>query len=222
MALGRNPTSRTSKFQDAEKIIGLEHSLFALDRLTETQSESDAALVAAYQHGELDAFRRLYEAHKNRVYSIALYFFRGDTASAEDATQDVFVKLHGTLGSFQSKSEFKTWLYQMVSNACIDELRKRRRLVRLEMLDIGVNSNEDESFTKTDLQSAVRDAINTLTEDARLAVLMKYFEELSYDEMAVAMKCRKGTVASRLNRALRSLADKLAFLNTCKPECDKE
>src|ERR671938_570900 len=86
------------------------------------------AVIEACKLGDRDAFRLLFERHKDRVYSVALYFFGGDEALASDVTQQVFLKLFTRIRQFQGESEFTTWLYRLTTNACLDERRKRRRV----------------------------------------------------------------------------------------------
>lgn len=86
-------------------------------------------VIVACQRGDRDAFRLLFEAYKNRVYSIALYFFGGDEALAADVTQQVFLKLFTRITQFRSESEFTTWLYRVSKNTCVDEQRKSRRFL---------------------------------------------------------------------------------------------
>src|ERR687890_2314253 len=93
------------------------------------EREARAHVIEACRRGERDAFRRLFETHRDRVYSVALYFFGGDEATASDVTQQVFVKLFDKIGQFHGDAEFTTWLYRMATNACIDEQRKRRRFL---------------------------------------------------------------------------------------------
>ena len=90
------------------------------------------AVIEACKQGDRDAFRRLFERHKDRVYSIALYFFGGDEATAADVTQQVFLKLFTRIKQFQGESEFTTWLYRLTTNACVDEQRKRRRVQQFD------------------------------------------------------------------------------------------
>lgn len=164
-------------------------------------------LIAACRQGDREAFRRLFETYKDRVYSMAVYTLGGDQAAAEDVTQEVFLRVFTHIGQFRGEADFATWLYRMVANACIDELRKRRRLVPLDTLpERATASHEAESETR----EAVHSALAELSPELRSAVLLKYFEELSYDEMAEVLDCPKGTIASRLHRGLKLLARKLA------------
>jgi RNA polymerase sigma factor (sigma-70 family) len=86
------------------------------------------AVIEACKQGDREAFRRLFERHKDRVYCVALYFFGGDEATAADVTQQVFLKLFTRIDQFQGEAEFTTWLHRLTTNACVDEQRKRGRV----------------------------------------------------------------------------------------------
>src|SRR3984893_10362671 len=90
----------------------------------------DAGVIRACQEGDREAFRLLFEAYKDRVFSIACYSL-GNEAAADDVTQQIFVKLFTRIGQFRGESEFTTWLYRLVINSCLDERRKQRRLLPL-------------------------------------------------------------------------------------------
>src|SRR5881396_1135356 len=92
----------------------------------------DDRTLEACQRGDPEAFRLLFEAHKDRVYSIALCFFDGDETAAKDITQEVFLKLMTFISQFQNRSEFSTWLHRIVTNACLDRKRALRRFLSLE------------------------------------------------------------------------------------------
>jgi RNA polymerase sigma-70 factor (ECF subfamily) len=178
--------------------------------------EEEGRLIQACQQGDRESLRLLYETYQRKVYSIALYFFHGDEATAEDVTQEVFLRLFTRLDQFRKESGFNTWLYRLVSNACIDEMRKRKRWVPMAEL----NEVEDEiapalgieTFFRYERSEAIQAALAELKPELRLTLLLRYFEDLSYEEMAVILGCSKGTVASRLNRSHKLLARKLAPL----------
>jgi RNA polymerase sigma-70 factor (ECF subfamily) len=186
--------------------------------VTVTDEEQDVtpALVEACRRGDRDAFRLLYEGHKDRVYSIALYFFHGDRATAADVTQHVFLKLLDSIGQFRGDSAFSTWLYRFVVNACVDRTRTagaRARAVDAAILDtIARPASQEEALAGKETARAVQAAISALAPKVRIAILLRYFDELSYEEMAAALKCSIGTVASRLNRGHAILARSLAPL----------
>ena len=174
----------------------------------------DEGTIESCQSGDTEAFRLVYERYKDRVYSIAICFFEGDEATARDITQQVFLKLMTNISKFENRSEFSTWLYRVVTNACLDRKRSLRRL-----LFFG-NSNEievrdkrrslEDAFAHREIEASIRVAVGALRPKLRIAILLKYFEDLSYEEMAKVLGCSKGTVASRLNRAHQILARKLA------------
>ena len=181
-----------------------------------SERDARAHVIEACRRGERDAFRQLFETYKDRVYSVALYFFGGDEATAADITQQVFLKLFSSIGQFQGESEFTTWLYRMATNACIDEQRKRGRFLPLDedakVEPRGEKKTQADAAESRDVSERVKEAVASLRPKLRAAILLKYFEELSYEEIAEALQCSKGTVASRLNRGHKALANKLGHL----------
>ena len=88
--------------------------------------ESSPEIVASCRAGDRDALRVLYDMYKDRVYSVALYFFHGDESLAADVTQQVFLKVITSVAQFKGDAEFSTWLYRLVVNACQDAARRRK------------------------------------------------------------------------------------------------
>ena len=175
----------------------------------------DDQIIAACQGGDPEAFRLVYETYKDRVYSIALVFFDGNESSAKDITQQVFLKLMTNISKFESRSQFYTWLYRLVTNACLDRKRALRRFLLFGSTEVEVRDKRrsvEETYIQRELEASVRTAISGLKPKLRIAILLKYFEDLSYDEISAALGCSKGTVASRLNRGHQILARKLAHL----------
>jgi RNA polymerase sigma-70 factor, ECF subfamily len=173
------------------------------------------AVIEACRAGDRDAFRQLFERHKDRVYSIALYFFGGDEATAHDVTQQVFLKLFTRLGQFRGESEFSTWLYRVTTNACLDERRRRRRFLpfgEAPLPEPKVGGGQERRVAGSELEGAVARAVASLRPKLRVVMLLKYFEELTYEEIAAALGCSTGTVASRLNRGHKILARRLGHL----------
>ena len=174
------------------------------------------AVIEACRQGDRDAFRLVYEAYKDKVYSMALYFFHGDAAMAADVTQQVFLKLLRNIGQFRGDSGFSTWLYRLVVNACVDTGRRRgarARAIDAAMLDsLPAAGSHEDMFASAQTAAAVRAAVSSLAPKIRLAILLRYFEDLSYAEMAHVLKCSVGTVGSRLSRGHEILARVLAPL----------
>ena len=181
-----------------------------------TEKIINGQVIEACQQGDRDAFRILFESYKDRVYSIAVYSAGGDLSIAEDVTQQIFLKLFTAIKQFRGDSEFATWLYRMVVNACMDERRRRRRLFSWNAEDVkkepATRKSQERQYDREQLGAAVRGAVNQLKPKFRLPILLKYVEGLSYEEIASVMGCSKGTVASRLNRGHAQLARKLGHL----------
>jgi RNA polymerase sigma-70 factor (ECF subfamily) len=182
-------------------------------RMSERQSEAD--LIEACRQGDRAAFHMLFEAYKDRVFSIA-YNFSGNDATASDVTQQVFLKLFTSINQYRQDAQFTTWLYRIVANACVDEQRKRRRFVPfspdVEVKDMPARGSQEDRFYRRELADSVRGAISELSPKLRMPILLKYVEGLSYEEIAEALGCSIGTVSSRLNRGHKELARKLSHL----------
>jgi RNA polymerase sigma-70 factor (ECF subfamily) len=181
-----------------------------------TQQEITPEILDGCRRGDREAFRLLYEAYKDKVYSIALYFFHGDAATAADVTQQVFLKLMGNMRQFRGDSSFSTWLYRFVVNACVDRTRRagaRAPQADPEVLErLPALESPEDAFASAETAHTVQAAVAALAPKVRIAILLRYFEDLSYAEMADVLKCSMGTVASRLSRGHEILARALAPL----------
>jgi RNA polymerase sigma-70 factor (ECF subfamily) len=186
--------------------------------VTPGDREVGADILEACRCGDREAFQALYEAYKDKVYSIALYYFHGDRNAASDVAQQAFLKLYTSIGQFRGQSEFSTWLYRLVVNACTDAKRKyKTQVVPVERSALealagkgSVGGSQEEHFEREQMAKSVRGAVSALPPKFRLAILLRYFEGMSYDEMGKALNCSMGTVASRLSRGHRLLAGMLA------------
>ncbi len=184
-----------------------------LARVTKNPPQND--LIAECRKGNREAMHALFMEHQRRVYSIALSFFGGDSDRASDVTQQVFLKIF-TKMSFRGDAEFTTWLYRMTVNACIDETRKVRRLFGLAdwftVAEPVVKTSLDEKIRLREIAAEVQTVIGSLEPKYRLPLVLKYVEELSYQEIADVLDCSIGTVSSRLNRGHKMVAAKLEHL----------
>jgi len=180
------------------------------------RDEVGAEIIDRCRRGDRDAFRALYDAHKDQVYSIALYFFHGDAATASDVTQQVFMKLMTEIARFRGDSRFSTWLHRLVVNACLDGQRRAKSgAVATDPVVLDARARpavHEEDFERARLARSIQTAIDHLPPQFRMVILLRYFDDLSYEEIAGALNCSIGTVASRLNRGHRLLAETLAPL----------
>ena len=175
--------------------------------------EVSAEILESCRQGDRDAMRVLYEAYKDRVYSISFYFFHGDAAAASDVTQQVFLKLITGMGQFRGDANVSTWLYRLVVNTCVDRTRRagsRSRMAEPVELDkLSKPPSQETDQERRQVEQSVQTALSSLPSKFRMPILLRYFDDLSYEEMAEALHCSIGTVASRLNRGHKLLARKL-------------
>lgn len=176
----------------------------------------DDRVIKDCQHGDREAFRLLFEAYKDKVFSIAVYSFHGDQTVAGDVTQQIFLKLLTSIGQFRGESQFTTWLHRLAVNTCIDEQRRRKRYLGFGETEALQKTAErkppERRYERRELADCVKAAISELKPKFRMPVMLKYVEGLSYEEIAEVLGCSKGTVASRLNRGHKQLARRLAHL----------
>lgn len=180
-------------------------------------------ILEACRRGDREAFRALYEAHKDRVYSIAFHFFHADADAAAEVTQQVFLKVMRDVSRFRGDAAFSTWLYRLVINACVDRARTRRHEAAGQdpsLLDTvpAPAASHEEVFARHQVAASVQQAIASLPAPLRAAILLRYVEDLSYADIARALNCSIGTVASRLSRGHRLLARTLGPLRAAHAE----
>ncbi|MBX3132010.1 MAG: sigma-70 family RNA polymerase sigma factor [Gemmatimonadaceae bacterium] len=169
----------------------------------------DVALIEGCRRGEPSAQRALFDRYRDRVHAIALHYLKGDGAAAQDATQEVFVRFFNAASGFRAESRVSTYLYRAVANACIDELRRRRRFVFVGDLPEALHPVDESSPATEAGDPALHRAVHALSPKLRMVVLMRYYDDLSYDEIGAALGVSAGTVASRLNRAHEAIGRRL-------------
>src|SRR5260370_5293846 len=159
---------------------------------------NDRELSEAWQQGDYDAFRLLFETHKDRVYSIALRY-SGDAAEAMDIVQETFLKLLSSIQEFRGDSSFESWLYRIVVNRCLDHQRRGRKLMPVigDLLDAAEHALSQ--LLRAEVENDVQAIVGKLPPEQRIVVVLRYTEGLSYEEIAAILNCSKGAVASRLN-----------------------
>jgi RNA polymerase sigma-70 factor, ECF subfamily len=171
-------------------------------------------LVLAAQGGDAGAFRELYDAYRDRIHSLIAYSI-ADPGQTQDILQTVFLKIFRGLGKFRFQSSLSTWIYRIAHNECQDHYRRRSAPhVPLEAIlgsgdEIDSRSRSDQQHAQQEREVIIRQALMQLPFKMREVVVLKYVEGLSYDEMSKALGCAPGTVASRLNRALAALEERL-------------
>jgi RNA polymerase sigma-70 factor (ECF subfamily) len=164
------------------------------------EPESHRQLARA-RAGDTDAFLALVAAHDRELRGLAFRLL-GDRHAMDDALQDAYAKAYRGLGSFAGRASLRTWLYRIVYNACLDELRRRRPTVPLVDAHGATGADaEATAIERLDLAAALA----SLEPDLRAIVLLVDAQGLGYGEAGEVLGVPVGTVASRLNRARRVL-----------------
>jgi RNA polymerase sigma-70 factor (ECF subfamily) len=184
----------------------------------------DRDLVTAVRRGDRDAFRMLFERYHRRAYALAFGVVRHPD-DALDVVQDAFIKAHKYLDRFEGNSSFYTWLYRIVMNLAIDHLRKHRRVKPVELDETKLEGDGDDpllprilggnpgrALMDKQIRARIDQALDELSENHRAVLVMRELEGLSYEEMAQAMDCSKGTIMSRLFHARRNMQKRLLDL----------
>jgi RNA polymerase sigma-70 factor, ECF subfamily len=182
-----------------------------------TTVDADTQLMLAFCSGDLDAFRRLVERNSSVVFKLAARYL-DDESEAEDIVQEVFLRVHGSAGDYKPSAKFTTWVYRITVNVCLNRLRaaKSRPLVSLEGLgedpeevsfDAAAEDTEAPSarIEQRELEDRIRAAVASLPEAQRTAILLRRFEELSYEDIAETMETTVPAVKSLLSRARQTL-----------------
>ena len=171
----------------------------------------DRELVERVKRGDVDAYETLVRRHQTSAFRTA-YLVAGSAAEAEDAAQEGMVKAFYAIDRFRSDSPFRPWLLAIVANEAKTRVRSASRRQTLEsrvaegrLGGSEAPSPEDAALAGSE-KERVLSALGRLGEDDRLVIGYRYFLELSEKETAVALGVRRGTVKSRLSRALRRLA----------------
>jgi RNA polymerase sigma-70 factor, ECF subfamily len=177
-------------------------------------AEPTSELIQEARRGDRAAIAELVSSQQRYVYSIAMTIMR-NPSDAADLTQDAFIRLMRALPSYRAETKFTTWLYRLVVNLGLDELRRRsRRIEPLTLDDDAAPDPPDPSLSTDPLYRAttaeeserVRKALQELPISQRLALTFYYFEDMPYEEIARAMDVPLNTVKSHIHRAKTKLA----------------
>lgn len=186
--------------------------------------DPEVQLMLRTREGDDDAFTELVETYQNRLVGI-FYHMLQDQEGAEDLAQEVFLRVYRARESYEPRAKFSTWLFRIANNLAsnLRRSRGRRREVPLNLRDsgpLGTRPEEKLIAEKSALmpvrqigtsedRALVQEALETLNDRQRMALLLKFFEGMSYADIAVAMEMTPAAVKSLLSRARESLKQKL-------------
>lgn len=184
-------------------------------------TDLERQLIEKSQQGDIESFELLIKEYQKLAFNIA-YRMLGNTEDAADATQDAMIKVYKSINSFKGNSSFSTWLYRIVTNTCLDELRKRKKDKTLSY-DRGIeteegtlereipdtrNIPEEVAERKEQLQDLV-EAINRLPEQHKTVIVLRDIKGFSYEQIAEILDCSQGTIKSRISRARMALKENM-------------
>ena len=183
------------------------------------QPATPDSLIEQCLSGDQVAWEAIVRQNWRKVFNVA-YKFVGKHDEAEDLTQDIFLKIFKSLDTFDRRANFQTWLISISRNLCIDHYRSVRK--ERETIDRDVDANELSPVSREigpvaaleqrDRVMLLRQAMSALPDTLRTAVLMRDIQELSYQEIADALRLPEGTVKSRINRGRTELARQIRKL----------
>ena len=178
-------------------------------------------LIAKAKQGDMLAFEELILKHEKIVYNVALRMMN-HSEDAKDISQEVFLKAYKNMKNFDERSMFSTWLYRITTNTCIDEMRKRKGKqsysleeeleneegsMQRQIADEG--ETPEESLLREERKSELLQALDTLSEEHKAAVILRDIRGLSYEEVAEIVDLPMGTVKSRISRARNQLKNEI-------------
>lgn len=194
------------------------------------ESDPDVLLMLAFQQGDYASFESLMRKYYKRIFHF-LCRMLGDRDAAEDVSQEVFLRVYQSAPKYRSNAKFQTWLYTIAKNLALNELRRQKR--PMVSLDAEVSSDggqmmrrqiadekgqdPSERIRHLELVEAVKNAIEKLPENQRMAVILYRYEQMSYEEIAKSLEISLSAVKSLLSRARESLRKQLSsFINLNK------
>lgn len=172
----------------------------------------EKVLIQQAVHGGAYAFEVLMHRHERRMYALA-FRMCGNREDAQDCVQDAMLRIYRALNRFKGESSFSTWVYRITMNACLDELRRRKLRASASLdflLDNGwapvdeINTPERHALN-AERRRAIADAIRSLPEDMRVAIILREIHGFSYEEIANTLDVNIGTVKSRISRGRERL-----------------
>jgi RNA polymerase sigma-70 factor (ECF subfamily) len=182
---------------------------------------SSEDLMARIAKGDDEAFEILVNRHQTSILNL-IYRFIGDRAQAKDLAQEVFLRVWQAAKSYGPKAKFTTWIYRITTNLCLNELKsaRRKRWFSFYHSNEGSENTIEESLSD-DLPSPedillakersrqISDALQSLPDNQRMALILKRYDDLSYYEIAGILNCSVSAVESLIVRAKRNLQEKL-------------
>lgn len=176
---------------------------------------SDDILVQHARQGNERAFAQLVERYQERIFNVCFRIV-GDYHDAEEATMDAFLACYRSLGTFEVRSSFATWLYRIAMRCAYRHKGKRPpesiSVTESEMPEIHSTDGPDEMLSQAEIRKAIEQAMDMLPDLLKEVAILYFLEGLSYRDIAEIVECPIGTVGSRINAARRYMQQRLGHL----------
>ena len=184
---------------------------------------NDQELMRIVQGGDYSPASEIYDRYSGRIYNFAFRFLKNAEA-AEDATQEVFVKMLRYANQFNGDAKLSTWLFSITANWCRDYLRKADNKSKesddvLVQLPAPAELSPDRTLEQRENEAMVRKALAALTPEQREAILLSRYQGLSYAEIAQIAGCSEGAVKTRVFRAMETLKKTLSGMGGRGDRC---
>ncbi|MFQ5771497.1 MAG: RNA polymerase sigma factor [bacterium] len=164
----------------------------------------DSALVKECLAGNTKAFEFIIDRYQKPIFNVALRMVN-DYEDAQDVTQAVFVKAFEKLDTFKPKFKFFSWIYRMVINESINFINQKKQVDKLDRAFLSKAKTPEQNYLDIELREKIQKALMDLPIDYRVVIILRHFEELSYNEMSYILKIPEKTVKSRLFTARQNL-----------------
>jgi len=172
----------------------------------------DIQYMLRLKEGDSDAFGVLFKKYQKKIINFC-YRFSADRAVAEELAQEVFIRVYKAAPRYRPKAEFSTWIFRIATNVCLNETRKRQYKVKIDSVDVPVHKGEKmpaveledparqhEMLESADQERLILHALGLLPSQQRAALLLKVYNDFSYQEIASQLRCSENTVKGLIHR----------------------
>lgn len=166
--------------------------------------ESELGLIQRALNQDMEAWAQIMTNYKRAVFGIAYGLLR-NAADAEDTAQEAFIRAYEKLHTYNMKQKFSTWLFTVTANLCKNKLRRARFVLPLRHVQQDEGDDPAEIVAQDQLQQAVRRALGRLRFDYRAPLMLRFYADLDYQDIAQVLGVPEGTVKTRLHRAKQEL-----------------
>jgi RNA polymerase sigma-70 factor (ECF subfamily) len=180
-------------------------------------SESDEAVFGRVQAGDRAAFAVLVERYQRRAFAVALRLLGGNRADAEDAVQQAFLRLYQSRAEYNPRWRLNTWFYRILTNTCIDWLRRARPMAPLDGQEFSTADTPERALVRREQDALLQTALATVPVEVRTVLTLYYVDERTYQEIGAVRGISVNTVKTHLRRGRAALRKALRARGVDRP-----